>query len=41
MIIPDLKALPQGKAWKGYIDSAKLIEKDGKPAIEIDKEDTT
>ena len=39
MIIPDLKALPQGKAWKGYIDSAKLIEKDGKPAIEIDKED--
>ena len=39
MITPDLKAVHQGKTWKGYIDSAKLVEKDGAPAIEIDKED--
>ena len=38
MIIPDLKAVPEGKVWKGYIDVAKLVEKEGAAAIEIDYE---
>jgi len=34
-ITPDLKAVPEGKGWKGNSDAAKLVEKDGAPAIEL------
>jgi len=34
---PDLKAVPDGKGWKGSIAAAKLVEKDGAAAIEFDK----
>lgn len=34
-LTPDLKAVPEGKGWKGNIDAAKLVEKDGAPAIEL------
>jgi len=38
-IIPDLEAITQGKLWKGSLDTVTLAQKDGKPAVEIDKED--
>jgi len=31
----DLKAVPDGKGWKGSIDATKLVEKDGAAAIEF------
>ena len=34
-LTPDLKAVPNGKGWKGDIGATKLIEKDGAPAIEF------
>jgi len=34
---PDLKAVPDGKGWKGSIGATKLIEKDGAAAIEFNK----
>ena len=36
-LAPDLKAVPDGKGWKGSIGATKLIEKDGAPAIEFNK----
>jgi hypothetical protein len=36
-ITPDLKAVPEGKGWKGAIADTKLVEKDGAAAIEFDK----
>ena len=39
MIIPNLNDAQEGKDWKGHINTVKLVEKDGAPAIEIDKED--
>lgn len=39
MIIPDLNDVQEGKDWKGHTNTVKLVEKDGAPAIEIDKED--
>ena len=36
-LTPDLKAVPDGKGWKGSIGATKLIEKDGEPAIEFNK----
>jgi hypothetical protein len=35
LVTPDLKAVPDGKGWKGAIAEAKLIEKNGAPAIEF------
>jgi len=37
-IIPDLKAVLEGKEWKGAIDVTQLVEKDGTPAIEFNDE---
>ncbi len=34
-LTPDLKAVPDGKGWKGNIGATKIIEKDGAPAIEF------
>jgi hypothetical protein len=34
-IVPDLKAIPSGKLWKGAIAQARIIEKDGAPAVEM------
>jgi len=34
-ITPDLKAIPSGKGWKGATSLAKLVDKDGAPAIEV------
>lgn len=36
-LTPDLKAVSDGKGWKGAIAAAKLVEKDGAAAIEFDK----
>ena len=36
-LTPDLKAVPDGKGWKGSIGATKLIEKDGAAAIEFNK----
>ncbi len=36
-VTPDLKAVPDGKGWKGAIAAAKLVEKDGAAAIEFNK----
>jgi hypothetical protein len=36
LLTPDLKAVPEGKGWKGTIADAKLVEKDGAAAIEFD-----
>ena len=36
-LTPDLKAVPDGKGWKGSIGATKLIEKDGGAAIEFNK----
>jgi len=36
-LTPDLKAVPDGKGWKGSISATKLIEKDGAAAIEFNK----
>src|SRR5439155_19751191 len=36
-LTPDLRAVPDGKGWKGSIGATKLIEKDGAPAIEFNK----
>ena len=39
-LTPDLRAVPDGKGWKGSIGATKLIEKDGAAAIESnDSED--
>ena len=35
MITLDLEAIPEGKEWKGNIDVANLVEKEGAAAIEI------
>jgi hypothetical protein len=32
-IVPDLKAIPSGKGWKGDIHALTLTEKDGAPAV--------
>ena len=37
VLTPDLKAVPDGKGWKGSIGATKLIEKDGAAAIEFNK----
>ena len=37
-ITPDLKAIPSGKGWKGATGLAKLVEKDGAPAVEVNGE---
>ena len=34
-ITPDLKAIPSGRGWEGATGLAKLVEKDGAPAIEV------
>ena len=34
-ITPDLKMIPSGKGWKGATGLAKLVEKDGAPAVEV------
>ena len=36
-LTPDLKAVPEGKGWKGAIAATKLVEKNGAAAIEFDK----
>ena len=36
-LTPDLKAVPDGKGWKGSIGATKLVEKDGRAAIEFNK----
>jgi hypothetical protein len=36
-VTPDLKAVPDGKGWKGSIDATKVTEKDGAAAIEFNK----
>src|SRR4029453_12280517 len=36
-LTPDLKAVPDGKGWKGNTGATRLIEKDGAAAIEINK----
>src|SRR5207244_130427 len=36
-ITPDLKAVSDGRGWKGSISAAKLIDKDGAPALEFNK----
>lgn len=38
MIIPDLNDVKDGENWKGHTNITKLVDKDGVPAIEIDKE---
>src|SRR5256886_10170565 len=37
MLTPDLKAVPDGKGWKGSIGTTNLIEKDGAASIEFNK----
>ena len=32
-IVPDLKAIPSGKGWKGAVQALTLTEKDGAPAV--------
>jgi len=39
MIVPDLKAVPDGTVWNGNIQEANVVEKDGDAAIEFDKLD--
>ena len=34
---PDLQKVPKGDGFKGAVGDAKLVEKDGKPAIEFNK----
>ncbi len=34
-LMPDLRAIPEGKGWKGNIKAAKLVERDGTPAVEF------
>ena len=36
-LTPDLKAVPEGKGWKGATTDVKLVEKDGAAAIEFNK----
>ena len=36
-LTPDLKAVPEGKGWKGAIAATKLVEKDGAAAIEFNR----
>lgn len=38
-ITPDLRAVPEGKGWKGSISATKLVEKDGAAAIEFNTPD--
>lgn len=33
--IPNLKAIPRGDGWKGATAQARIIEKDGAPAVEM------
>src|SRR5215831_11558831 len=33
IVAPDLKTVPEGKGWKGSIDSAKPATKDREPAV--------
>lgn len=37
--IPDLEAVPEGVGWKGSINDASLVEKDGAAAIEFTEQD--
>jgi len=39
VIVPDLKAIPEGAGWNGSIHTATLVEKDGAVAIEFNKQD--
>jgi len=39
MIVPDLKAIPEGDGWNGNTHAARLVEKDGAPAIEFNEQD--
>jgi hypothetical protein len=39
IIVPDLKALPEGTGWSGSTQAATLVEKDGAPAVEFDEPD--
>jgi len=36
ILVPDLKAIPEGAGWNGSIQYANLVEKDGAAAIEFD-----
>lgn len=36
ILVPDLKAVPEGAGWSGNIQYANLVEKDGAAAIEFD-----
>ncbi|RKX35688.1 MAG: hypothetical protein DRP71_02785 [Verrucomicrobia bacterium] len=36
-ITPDLKAVSEGKGWKGSIAATTLVEKDGMAAVQFDK----
>ncbi len=36
-VTPDLQNVPLGKGWKGAIDAAKVVGKDGAVAIEFDR----
>jgi hypothetical protein len=38
-LTPDLRAVPDGKGWKGSINATKLVEKDGAAAIEFNTPD--
>jgi len=39
MIVPDLKAVPDGDGWNGSTHAAKLVEKGGAAAIEFNEQD--
>ncbi len=39
IIVPDLKALPEGTGWSGSTQAATLVEEDGAPAVEFDEPD--
>jgi len=39
MIVPDLKAIPEGNGWNGSTHTAKLVEKDGVAAVEFNEQD--
>ncbi|MBN8885376.1 MAG: hypothetical protein J0I77_06620 [Rudaea sp.] len=38
-VAPDLKSVPTGKGWKGDVAATKLVDKDGRAAIEFDRDE--
>jgi hypothetical protein len=38
IVTPDLAAIPSGKGWKGATAAAKIVQKDGRPAVEVNDE---